>query len=537
MPSNATARFGGIQSLRGVAAFLVLLQHVTFYTFIAKNTAFERYLAIDLGWMGVQCFFVISGFVMAGCFAQGKMFIVHRLARIYPGYWLSILVSYLLLTDTSFGWKFDWNSFFLVPAPLNQSLKIPYWTLVYEMVFYAATYVFAFFRAKAAVIERSLLVWMLAISLAPKYISIDMFEPGGWILLSRLNVYFILGMLLALNYEAASRLSLAVTATAAIVLWNLGDALQRLGAVPSGLFLGLGFCAVVLLGIKHIHVKALEFLGDTSYGLYLLHVPITVVAVRSITGRYPAIPLPALWMVTLVIAATGAIAFGWSESRVHSGIKVFLRARNKRHERAARAAPGEQADKTPARRPVAKILILPAVAIVAVAVWLAASRTLEQGRASVPVQTGMSGVAQQPPAGTAYGSQIPSAFASKAPEAGGECYIDSLNRQLVAPRMEVPRNADLIVDGWVVDSDKKASEHVAVELASLEKGQNYYATANRWKRAGLGKALGDPALDLAAIISSGAMQSVPQGSYAIRLLTGGGNSVTRCDPSVTLIVK
>ena len=336
--TTAQRRLGGLQSLRGLAAFAVLLQHVTFYSCQAKGVDYLPYLRLDFGRLGVELFFVISGFVMAGCLSQGKRFLLNRVVRIYPGFWLSIVVSFLLLTNPVFAWTFGWKASLLIPAGLNSSWRIPYWTLVYEMAFYVAAYGLAVFGASKKTVTRVLMAWLLAVVLATKYASISQFEPGYWILLGNLNVYFILGMLVGTNFKEVNRVNSTLTALGAVILWSVGDAFAGSHPLQSDFALALAFCAVVVLGIRHIKVAALERLGDASYGIYLLHVPIVVLATHVLIGSFPGLYLSALWCATMAVSFVGATAFGWFESKMHARIKGLFRPAISRSAYAAETA-------------------------------------------------------------------------------------------------------------------------------------------------------------------------------------------------------
>jgi exopolysaccharide production protein ExoZ len=320
-------RLSGLQSLRGIAACAVLFQHVTFYTCQAKGIDYQPYLKVDFGRVGVQLFFVVSGFVMAGCLPQGPRFMLNRVVRIYPGFWLSILMSFVLLSHPVFGWTFDWKSALLIPAALNNSYRIPYWTLVYEMAFYVVVYALALFCVKTERVTRVLLIWLLMIVFVTKYVTIMQFEPGSWILFARLNVYFILGMLMGLTFEAVKLLNSVVVALGAVILWSAGDAFAAGQPLPSDLMLGGAFCGAVLLGIRHIKVPALEWLGDASYGIYLLHVPIAVLTTYTLTRQFPTIQPAALWGITFIASLGGATVFGRIETGMHKRIRRLLRIR------------------------------------------------------------------------------------------------------------------------------------------------------------------------------------------------------------------
>ncbi len=128
-----------LEIARFIAAFLVLLCHTGLYigshtapgaTPILGGTVFP-------GQLGVQFFFVLSGFVMTSAHHQDfgniraiPRFWWRRICRIYPAYWLALsipayyafsqLTPSLLLLD-------PWHSAELIPAA---------WSLRYELAFY-----------------------------------------------------------------------------------------------------------------------------------------------------------------------------------------------------------------------------------------------------------------------------------------------------------------------------------------------------------------------------------------------------------------
>lgn len=93
-----------LTGLRGFAACLVMLYHFKFYNFLpapVSNILHHGYLAVDL-------FFILSGFVMAltytKYFSNGftgnsyKSFLFRRMARVYPIYIATTLVSIIILS-------------------------------------------------------------------------------------------------------------------------------------------------------------------------------------------------------------------------------------------------------------------------------------------------------------------------------------------------------------------------------------------------------------------------------------------------------
>ena len=130
-----------IQALRGIAVLSVVFFHLLT---IEQKYGGSRTILPDLfqfGLFGVDLFFVISGFVMVtvtrGKFQiprQALRFIYHRVARIYPTYWVySILVLIVFLlqpswVNNSLGNQVDILSSFLLFPSRNLPLVMVGWS-------------------------------------------------------------------------------------------------------------------------------------------------------------------------------------------------------------------------------------------------------------------------------------------------------------------------------------------------------------------------------------------------------------------------
>ena len=153
-PSTDTRpKLAWIQALRGIAVLLVVLTHARY--FFLDTPAFP--LADQLllpGAMGVDLFFVISGFIMvyttrhvAGTPREAGDFLVRRFARIWPLYALATIV-WLTVNHRGLGWLTNWPPFrglllslsfqpVDIENPLYFSASLPLgWTLNFEMYFY-----------------------------------------------------------------------------------------------------------------------------------------------------------------------------------------------------------------------------------------------------------------------------------------------------------------------------------------------------------------------------------------------------------------
>lgn len=146
----SSPRLANVDAIRGLAACLVLFQHVlsmsadTYFPGSAFSSIVNAFCGqwIDLGRVGVIAFFAVSGFVIPFSFKSSnpvRRFISTRFFRLYPAYWLSLIFGLLLAWAAA------------KPVPLTVALANitmlqtfigqpdvvgVYWTLSIEMLFY-----------------------------------------------------------------------------------------------------------------------------------------------------------------------------------------------------------------------------------------------------------------------------------------------------------------------------------------------------------------------------------------------------------------
>jgi peptidoglycan/LPS O-acetylase OafA/YrhL len=317
-----------VQILRAVAASAVVLAHAQ--SWLSKMAGAPDALP-DLhfvGWFAVDLFFVISGFIMVytsepmfGRPDGPKNFMLHRLVRIVPFYWL-VTAAYAAMSlafpgfDRSYGLDFIAASFLFIPMLNADGAAMPIvghgWTLNYEMLFYS---VFAL----AVFAPRRLAVALASSALVAAVILGKLLVPTSTALAfwtSPLVLQFIYGMLIGLLYREGLRLAKPL-AVALVIAGCASLYLFRYAAVdtpPHVLLAGFSATLVVAgatfgdFSLEGPVWRSLATIGDASYAIYLLHsAPIRGVRFLSRATSLDFASAPWLY---LGLALAGAIALG-----------------------------------------------------------------------------------------------------------------------------------------------------------------------------------------------------------------------------------
>lgn len=290
-----------IQALRAVAAVLVVVFHLRIVE--GKFGVGEILLPswLNLGYAGVDLFFVISGFVMAtiakgryGSISEAGRFLRKRAWRVLPPYWLYTTVVVVLMAfvphmvNTSYQNQSVLASYLLWPQPTLPLLTVG-WTLVYEAYFYLVMAV-----AIAFLPERRLPIFLAAWAtiVAMGWAVFDTTSPVMYTVFSPMTGEFIAGAFVALFWRqipTALGIPLLLAGTgsflgAMLVLdylqWLLDGGMYRVpifGVASAMIVAG----AVVSESSRQPTVPAWALsIGDSSYSLYLSHV-----FVISVMGR------------------------------------------------------------------------------------------------------------------------------------------------------------------------------------------------------------------------------------------------------------
>ena len=300
-PTARTSRLEMVQVMRALAALSVLVQH-SFHEAQRFNPSPTLGFLERLPWhIGVDVFFVISGFIMmhtaAATFGKpgaARAFMLRRLIRIVPPYWFFttlMVVATLVLADRLNTARFEplhaLLSYLFVPHlrpgfpdQIHPILALG-WTLLYEMFFYMAFALALFLNQKKGL--TALFVGFVLLFLCAKA---GLFTPGLNVFWSDTIMFaFFLGIFawLALRDDAHPN---ALTALAGFAF--AGVAVGWLtGLAETERLFQLDFPAVLIflalyrlpLGRSPVALMLIA-LGDASYTLYLSH-PFTVNALSA----------------------------------------------------------------------------------------------------------------------------------------------------------------------------------------------------------------------------------------------------------------
>lgn len=280
-----------IDLLRFVAAISVVFFHYAFRGFAADGLSPMPYPALShgaaYGYLGVELFFMISGFVILMTASGGSLrkFAVSRLVRLYPAFWVCCAITAMAtLIFNQEPFSVNGRQFLINLTMLNGFFGVPsvdgvYWSLFVELKFYGLIALILLLR-RIRQIEAILVAW-LCISIANQFLKSGKLE---YLLITNYAAFFIGGA----NFYLIWKNGVSVIRSLVIFFsWLLGcwTALKGVSVFPeiygttleTSNVLGIISCfflVMLLVALRKTGIflnRNWYVLGVMTYPLYLLH--------------------------------------------------------------------------------------------------------------------------------------------------------------------------------------------------------------------------------------------------------------------------
>ena len=340
-------RLRALDGLRGVAILLVMGFHYFYHleSFYYKSTlypygeTFSSVLIFKYGYMGVELFFIISGFVIAMTLESSRSvidFVIRRFARIWPALIVSAILTFFLLnwSDAPFAlhrrqfWPNFLPSLTLTPPslwsgwfPKVDYVTGVYWSLVVEIRFYmiAVILFWLFSREKLA---RNLVIFTLVVYIARALLRRAM--PGYNGVYDALFIpdylpWFAAGAVFYELYKErlAKGAALIMLAMIYALIARVSTNYAMIGRDPvfasaaALVFMVLfWFLATKPAPMRLFEVRPLVWIGECSYSIYLYHYAVGMILISQVSktiGLAPQLLLVAA--ISLLVLAVGRVSY------------------------------------------------------------------------------------------------------------------------------------------------------------------------------------------------------------------------------------
>lgn len=287
-------RSRGLDVLRCIAVILVMLRHYSFGP-----------VATQIGWIGVDLFFVLSGFLVSGLLFQeyiktqkvnGKLFLIRRGFKIYPTFWVVLMLNivYLFYKGQPIEFSRVLTELFFVQNFFDNILGIS-WSLAIEEHFYFLLTLLAIIAVKKDWLPKkrivlSFCVFVLLACLSLRIVVNSLYPFNEWTHLfpTYLRIDSLMfGVLISWFYHFEYRRYLNFINDNKYLVFLLivtGIAFPFFFTVDNSIMntVGLSFLYVSFGGIlcftekstllKSVFFKPFAYIGKYSYAIYLIHI-------------------------------------------------------------------------------------------------------------------------------------------------------------------------------------------------------------------------------------------------------------------------
>jgi peptidoglycan/LPS O-acetylase OafA/YrhL len=345
-------RLAFLDGLRGLAALYVLIFHARWlmwegfaegfvkhpeqYSIFGKLLAYAS-LAFYYGHQAVILFFILSGFVIHLRYADRlkregqsarfdwRQYVYRRVKRIYPPLLFAMILTvvadaigmaqnysiyrhqtpyYLINLNVTpnYGWQNGIGNLLAILGIPDWGTNIPLWSLKFEWWFYMLYPLFWWLTRRSIGLATGILSILFVLSFFPGLWPLDLIRSAF-----SLMIVWWFGALLADVYTKRLPISLAKIAPLAgllLILPFMVSPLVEMNTTIQDFLWGLGFTGLLaglLAWQNRGHslrlLERLKPLGDMSYTLYAIHVPILVLVSGSLMAANQTLPAHFGWIV------------------------------------------------------------------------------------------------------------------------------------------------------------------------------------------------------------------------------------------------
>jgi peptidoglycan/LPS O-acetylase OafA/YrhL len=287
-----------IDLFRFIAALSVVLYHYMFRGWAADNMSKVSFEKIGhffkYGYLGVDLFFIISGFVIVLSIKHRSItkFVISRFSRLYPVYWVSLFLTFISIV--LYGapvFTANLKQLLINLSMFQNYINVPsidgvYWTLFVEMKFYIFV-IGAFLllnKIKKISIDYLVYLWTLITLLYLPLKGIYLFNILSYFFILEFSSYFIAGIIFHQIYKKGLSIKYIGLLLTTMVI-SIYQSISRIGVIEnkyntnfSPFIIGgliLSFYIVMFLvttnKLKKINSPKLIQIGMLTYPLYLLH--------------------------------------------------------------------------------------------------------------------------------------------------------------------------------------------------------------------------------------------------------------------------
>lgn len=265
------SRIKELDSLRGIAVLMVVFYHYTSRFSKKYSYSFVNdFINFEYGRLGVELFFMISGFVIYMSIKNINTpveFLKKRFYRLYPLFWISLIFTSVVLfffplPDTKYSITIFFANLTMLPSLFDQvAIDGVYWTLKYEFFFYLFIFFLLIFKRFKNIIWISIAYLLIGLVLVIKFRFLFVSYFYG--------ALFINGMLFYSIYEnpILSKLKYIIIFLSCFLCFFLKDQVL----FYFNFFLIYIFTLLINNKLFFLNISFFAFFGQISYALYLLH--------------------------------------------------------------------------------------------------------------------------------------------------------------------------------------------------------------------------------------------------------------------------